>query len=583
MAVGLGAFTEGLQSGIKARRESDISKQYQRILAGRADVSDRDWEAREKLARSTWQEEHKGLPDPMQGYVPRARTQQQDPALLRFGKFLGGKIKGFFGGAGEEAAPEASFVSPEIQPAGRQASGATTYGIPGYADGGRVDPRLRGIPEDQQEEAMRQLRQSEETTAYLGTDEAMEPGVPARMFGDAAAGYRESRAGVEAGYEALRQAEGAAQTGGAVRQVLSGYAGQIGETGMGLAKDVLIDNPLVQGVGGFFGWEGDGGEQAAGISAQQDTSTDAPAQAAVTAIDAPDRSDQQIAQQAMSEGQQAAVENFDYQLLADQGVGPEELPSMNTRDWADHRSNVFEVMMNQGASVEEAYQNMDAATVDTQMKGMAREMDKAAMYLQSGQNQAAALALRQGYQYFPNGVDVKFGTAVDPKTGRPAIITMGYDEETGEPTGQPMLITVDRLNAMRENMTNPAAFRAWTKDGHDLQMKINELQSVEEHRRGTREISGYRAETERMAELASGLPGRGMKLTDRDRRDNIYRQRLEMEAVDDPRVQDSLSRAMSQYEQATGVDTTAAVDEVMEAYNTGDFEGVRELLDSLRR
>ena len=130
------------------------------------------------------------------------------------------------------------------------------------------------------------------------------------------------------------------------------------------------------------------------------------------------------------------------------------------------------------------------------------------------------MALRQAYQYFPNGVTVKFGTMIDPKTGQPAIMTMGVDEETGEPTGSPMLITTERLTTMMENMQNPDAFRSWTKDGRDLQMEINKLQSIDDYRQGTLDVAAYNAETDRIGELTGGTGG--LRPADRDRRDKEY-------------------------------------------------------------
>jgi hypothetical protein len=69
---------------------------------------------------------------------------------------------------------------------------------------------------------------------------------------------------------------------------------------------------------------------------------------------------------------------------------------------------------------------------------------------------------------------------------------MGTDEKTGEPTGDPMLITKERLAVMMENMSNPNAFRTWTKDWRNEEF---ERQIYEEY---TKPIGEANAETARI-------------------------------------------------------------------------------------
>lgn len=571
--LGLGAFTEGLQGGIAARDKRDLNRQYERILSDRADMADFKWDADVGALRENYILEQGSA----EGFTAPQRTQLQDPALIRFGKWLGSRM-GFGQQTEEQGAIEgASFASPEIQPAGRQQSGATTYGIPGYAHGGRVVS---------DEDRKRYAGMADEAVGkggggglgrFLTEDMPRHAGA---VFDDTRRSALEGDKDVQESYDALRGSESAREAGGAFTDWAKASARTAGATAIGVAKDVFVDNPIGQFAAGALGFDGQESAIPETTDAGQGKATGDKGAAIKSAIDVPDKSDEQIAQQAMSEGQQAAIENFDYQLLADQGVSPDELPSMTTRDWSDYRTAIFRREIAQGRTAKEAAQATDYLTVDSQMRGMMRELDKAVMYLGTGQNQAAAMAVRQGFQYFPNGIDVKFGTTTDPTTGQPAIIAIGRDEETGEPTGKPMLITTERLSTMRENFSKPEAFRAWTKDGHDLQLEVNKLESLDDYRQGSLDISAYRAETSR----AGALSGKtGLKPSDRDRRDDIYRERLEMLGLDDERTADSLARAMSIYEQATGTDTTGAVEAVMEAYSTGDFQGVQDLLDSLGR
>ena len=135
MAIGLGALFEGVQGGIATRDKMDLNREYKELLRQRAATGEKELAGRDRTAGALAE----GLGT---DYTPIAHQRQKDPALLRFGGWLKGKVGGMFGGQDSEeqgALETASFATPEIQPAGPQASGAQTYGIPGYADGGRVD------------------------------------------------------------------------------------------------------------------------------------------------------------------------------------------------------------------------------------------------------------------------------------------------------------------------------------------------------------------------------------------------------------------------------------------------------------
>ena len=607
MAQGLGAFTEGLQGGIAARDKMDMNKQYKRILGDKADLADREWAASTAASKSQYGIEHKG---DMSGYVAPTRSQMQDPALLRLGKFLGGKMKGMFGGgvgAGEEAgATEQMAIStPEVQPAGPQASGATTYGIPGYADGGRVD-------ETDEEKRARYAAMTEEgrnAPTYTGSGPGLDAQDLTEFAGDVGRnvlGNTRRRMSEWAPYghmadQAVLDAEGAHATGDAVRGNMSEGLIGLKELGHGLLEDTGLPQ-AVGGVldfaGGFLGMDG-GGEQAkAGAlptptpettDAKQSPSTQAPAEAAIQAtVDAPEKSDEQMAQAAMSEGEKSALENLDYKLLVDQGVRPEELPSMSTQDWADYRSQIFELEMSRGGSIKEAYDAMDYATVDTQMRGFNREATKALKYLQTGQNQEAAMALRQAYQYFPNGVGVKFGMVNDPKTGQPAIISMGVDEQTGEATGKPFIITTDRLNSMVEQATNPSAWRTWTKDGHDLQVELAKMDETSSHNASMEKIAGYRAESERMgieADAAGGGSG-GLKQSDKLAASKFFRESSEYTRImeeNGEEVANGLADVMDRvFLMRPDIPYNTIVNQVSQGWANGGEQGVIEYLDSLQ-
>jgi hypothetical protein len=317
-----------------------------------------------------------------------------------------------------------------------------------------------------------------------------------------------------------------------------------------------------------------------------------PQDVATTAIEAnldePEASSEEVAQGAISEAEEELATNPDYQLLVDQGVRPDELPSMTTSDWADYRSILFERAMAYGKDAKTAMQEVDYATVDTQMRGMVRELDKAVLYLNTGQASAAAMAIRQGFQYFPNGVDVKFGTQTDPKTGQTVIIAMGTDEETGEPTGSPMLITADRLAAIRSQMSDPKAFNTWTKDGHDLQIKVDQLQSQDDYRQGSLDISAYNAQTNRGKTEAAASGAGGMSSSEQRQRSGMFQDMLQEsgimeEGMEDPDMLRDLASAMSIYQQMQPqMNPSTIMAEIMGAYKSEGDVGVVSLLESKR-
>ena len=594
-AVGLGAFTEGLQGGIAARDEMDRNRAFKEYMRQRNEQGAINLQETYDARLAQWKASGA---DPKKFEAENTRYQKmQDPALIRFGHFLGDKMRGWFGGGGEEqgAMQQADFSSPQVQPAGLQASGAMTYGIPDqYADGGTVGRGRNRRPAPNDEEVpvsgggigafMGDLGRNAKDLAMSGFQNTRDAWNDAGRLQSQDWQYM-----TEPGISATERGDRA-------RSYVGDSIGGLAKVGAGFADDAM--GPIDEWAGqawdfakGMVGMDSPEDKAAAAKSTgipQPGPAPDEKAAAAAT-VDAPKESDGQIAQQAMHSGQQQAIENFDYKLLVDQGVSPEDLPSMTTQDWSDYRREMMDSLMARGANPKEALQQVDYMTVDTQMRGFQREGQKALLYLQSGQNREAAMALRQAYQYFPNGVGVKFGTANDPKTGQPAIIAMGVDEKTGKPSGTPMLITTERLNAMMENMSNPQAFRAWTKDGRDLQLKINQLQSEDDYRQGMLGVAQEGAISDRMkaqAAQAAAVGKGGMKPSDVDRRSDDYRKWA------------SDKELMGEYEQGVAITLADAMDRVTktrpdipentviraveDAWQKNGELGVVELLQSLQ-
>ncbi len=612
MAVtGLGAFTEGFNTRRAAKDRSRLSRQYDRKLRAEGDRADWQWDADVTTAKGKWETDpaNAGLP-----YKPPARIEAKDPALMRLFKFVGGRIKGAFGG--DQAEAGASFVSPEMAPSSpveqQQAQGGFQSGIPGqggpmldqYRDGGLVKGYADGgAVEEESELVQRQRMQAAASTRRINARHGGEdagglgtflsedlPRATGEFFDDTVKGAMGGRKLGDDADAKLAGATGARERGSAMRDVGVAAVTSAAETTGGLLKDVFVDNPVTQGALGFFGFDG-GGEQQAIPTSESPADVGSQKAPGVSAalkdnINAPGKTDGQMAEESMSAGQQMAIENLDYKLLVDQGIRPEELPSMSTREWADYRQGLFEREISRGVSAKVALQSVEFATVEVQMRGMQRQLDKAVLYLGTGQNQEAAMAVRQGFQYFPNGTSVKFGTVKDPKTGLPAIIAMGTDEETGESKGSPMIITAERLGVMRAQMSDPKAFSAWTKDGHDLQLQIAKFEEQKTSNVSREKIAGYNAETSRINALARAAGGGGgLSASEMRQRSDSYAKDLDanLDLMGNEADKDGLAAAMATYEAMTGNRDMAIVrNEIMNAYRADGNEGVKALLGSLR-
>lgn len=175
--------------------------------------------------------------------------------------------------------------------------------------------------------------------------------------------------------------------------------------------------------------------------------------------------------------QQAIPEtNGPFQIGPDAPIAmPDEMPTMNTEDWVAYRAASVENMVMRGATIPEAHE----AVTMMQQKGFLNYGQQALQLLAAGDPLRAGMALKAAYQYFPNGADVKFGVTKD-KAGQPALIAMGKDEKTGEPMPNgTMIINGERLAVMMEQMTDPSAFRTWTKDWREFEQDLRKYNEIE--------------------------------------------------------------------------------------------------------
>jgi len=249
---------------------------------------------------------------------------------------------------------------------------------------------------------------------------------------------------------------------------------------------------------------------------------------------------------AASSNVQGADEGYDWTQV---DVMPEDIPSHSVKDWEEERKFYAAQAIANGRDPLDAMKEVDAS----QMRGFNQHGQQAFQLLRQGNAPAAARALKAAYQYFPNGVDVKFGISKGTD-GQPVLIGMGVDEESGEPIqeGKPMVITAESLATQLENMSNPAAFRTWTKDWRDAEQEIREYEEVTkpeaQSQADLRAAQGQYYSDRGVAAILDAeatAAGGGMKRTDRDRVFDRFMSSQELAQLDDPAKAEDLADIMS--------------------------------------
>lgn len=611
--AGLGSLVEGFRGGLETGAKHRLNKQYERILMDKADASDLEWAEKEKAALQGFMMEGGKRED----FDYTGRSKQRDPALMQFGGWLKNRFSNMFGGQGQEEAAMLTQDSPTVEPspAPSYAPSYAARGIPTYADGGSVDYDEEILGGAAAAYGLTKTAPLARGAAAVGR------GAGRAVKGLAGTGVGRGLAGAAA----IGGIQGAAESYGVDTDEYRNVLNMPRERGGDLDEAIAGAQNMPAGAGdpwswrnmmGFLGEVGSGGEAGGDVVARtagtlgrvgdkvslgltDSTGTggstgipvdDAPLTdtAVQASVETPEKSPDEVAGAAIKQAEDDLEENFKYEWLP-QDVMPEDLPSMNTQDWIEYRSVMTQSLIARGMNPKEARQQVDDNTVDTQMRGLQRELDKALQYMQVGDARSASFAIRQGFQYFPNGVDVKFGTQTG-KDGRPVIVAMGMNEQTGEPAGNPMVITTESLAAMRENFSNPSAFRAWTKDGRDQQLGLREQERKEHATRATSSYQREAAISQRMTAeaaqhraLTAGAGG-GPKQTDMRAGMKSIKESLMMNPIDEDLLPVNQQEYLASELRAAIPDVYALPDEaIVEAIRnyaeTGDESKIRSILE----
>lgn len=470
--------------------------------------------------------------------------------------------------------------------------------VPGFAEGGSVDEeRMRRSYGDEyyvteEEAAANRLRRSQ-GEPDLGTAGRYKPGprgIPTsgggmrefagdvgrsvgNYFDDTRRAALEGREYMDIADAQLAEAEGAREVGRATRETGSAALTSAVGTTKGLLKDVFVDNPITQGALGFLGYGGEDSDPAEQAAVTQAVSPDAPVTpptAAQPGATPPNTQTPQAKAAAQPAGPPDEI--VDFSQVRD--VMPEDLPNMGVKDWEDERRFWAANAISLGNDPFEAMKAVDAR----QMRGFAQYGQQAFQMLKNGDATGAARALYAAYQYFPNGSDVRFGVQKGVN-GQPVLIGMGTDEETGEPLkeGQPTVITPESLSVQLENLSNPSAFRVWTKDWRAAEQEIREYnevtkpaaESTARYQDRAGRAAMQRAQNDYNASVGAG----GLKQTDRDRANAAFMDAVEMEGFTNPEQADAMMDMMTQIYQQYGpaVQYPTIIRDVRDAIRSGDM------------
>lgn len=520
MASGFGSFVSGLQGGMEFQENRRRSKRINRALDYELDRIGLEQEGRQATHARALEAEGRDPMDYSQFGV--AEDPYQGLLSKAFTSFSSG-LKDMFTRGQPAGVPPTALEKPEMD----YQDGVPSYAIENYADGGDVDDWRRD-----RVSARERVAGGREGKGRVGRYVAKQGGArdllnKSKMVkGGAALAAADAIADqTEVGYgERMDERfgdwgwggedKGKPSIGGALEYGVKrglGFASDLGDAlTFGQASRLYRDERDEFGFGPEqrVPREQAAAVEASDVAAQPDEAAERPNQAG-TAVQPPPTAAPQAVQERAGPVQ-----------FSDAPIVPvEEMPSMSTQDWVAYRSASVADMIAMGASAEEAHKSVTAM----QMRGFQTYAQQAFQFLGMGDPGRAGMAMKAAYQYFPNGADVKFGMTKDAQ-GQPALVAMGTNEETGEPQGKPMLITQERLAAMVNNLSDPAAFTAWTKDWRDEEFKrrkyeeqdLPTAQSEADYRARMGQAALNRSEADLISASSAGARG-GLKQSDIDR------------------------------------------------------------------
>ena len=331
------------------------------------------------------------------------------------------------------------------------------------------------------------------------------------------------------------------------------FMGDLGVRTLGAASD--LGNVMTFGLAGR-GYR----DLQRGSAAPAATATPAPATPAAT----PAAAGGPASGGSMSAGGRRAIspdaqpaDMMDVSKIQMSDVGPESIPDFRTRDWSDFREKALQGLVARGMPLAQAAEEVDTQTMRMQQKGFNHFAMQGAALLRAGNTKGAMAAIKAAYQMFPSGDDVNLGV----HNGQVFGITI--DEETGKPTGQPIAITPESILGLVDQANKPGAWNEYAKDQRDFQFTVKKYMEVDRPLAGAQgsalltnasanmlnansnaNESAAKADYYRMG--GSGGGGGGGGGADFRNSERVYRDRLEMLAMNNPQAADEIGAQMSE-------------------------------------
>lgn len=137
-----------------------------------------------------------------------------------------------------------------------------------------------------------------------------------------------------------------------------------------------------------------------------------------------------------------------------------DVPQYDTKDWVAFRQDAKEefLMTHRGATTADAEMYADQQVTAMQQNGFMQYLKQTAVLLNAGDAESAAKAAAMAFHFMPTGTSVKPGVY----NGKPVLFP--YDEETGEPEGNPVVLTPQLLSDIATQFGNPANWEKVVQD-----------------------------------------------------------------------------------------------------------------------
>lgn len=152
-----------------------------------------------------------------------------------------------------------------------------------------------------------------------------------------------------------------------------------------------------------------------------------------------------------------------------------DIPQYDTKDWVEFRQQAAEeyIMTHRGVTNADAEMYADQQVTAMQQSGFMQYLKQTAVLLNAGDAESAAKAAAMAFHFMPTGTSVK------PGVYNGKAVLFPYDEETGQPEGNPVVLTPQLLSDIATQFGNPANWEKVVQDRQGLTQKDRQLDQMD--------------------------------------------------------------------------------------------------------